>query len=272
MNQLPERVYLPGDAFPRSRSSWILPIAAGLALGCGFLWLISVQQNRRAIALRDGGEEIVVRQDGGIPALGHLPPELTRAISKTVSSGKVELSPELSMIRSSDSTLAGANSSGQTLAVISPVGTLVEAVPTFRWRPDPSANGYRVNLVAKNNGQLLSSPMLGGRTTTWRPNEGLRPGQEYEWEVEALHDGEMIAKAPAPPAAEARFAVLPNENRMAIDKLRTQFGHSHLVMGIVYALAGLLDQARDELELLAQENPTSDLPKKLIASLTNRTH
>jgi len=41
------------------------------------------------------------------------------------------------------------------------------------------------------------------------------------------------------------------------------------VMGEAYAQFGLVEQAREEFESLAQENPRSELPRKMIASLTN---
>jgi hypothetical protein len=96
----------------------------------------------------------------------------------------------------------------------------------------------------------------------------LRPDKTFAWEVEALHDGDTIAKAPAPPAPEARFAILPNEKREGLGKLRQKFGRSHFVMGLADAEAGLLQPAREEFEALARENPSSDLPRKMLASLT----
>ncbi|MGH8164664.1 MAG: hypothetical protein ACREP1_10055, partial [Rhodanobacteraceae bacterium] len=73
----------------------------------------------------------------------------------------------------------------------------------------------------------------------------------------------------APPAPEARFAILPNDKRAALEKLRAKFGSSHLLMGVAYAEAGLVAEARAEFEALAEENPQSALPKKLLAGLTN---
>src|SRR5262249_19069513 len=177
---------------------------------------------------------------------------------------------EILALRSSDNTLAGPPSSAQTFKAIAPVGTVVEnPLPTFCWSTIEGADGYRVNILAKNTGQLFTSPVIDGKSSTWTPEQPLRPGQSYEWEVEALRDGAMIAKAPAPPAAEARFSILPNEKRNTMAKMQEKFGRSHLVMGLIYAEAGLVDQARTEFESLARENPESELPKKMLASLTN---
>jgi Tfp pilus assembly protein PilF len=79
----------------------------------------------------------------------------------------------------------------------------------------------------------------------------------------------MMAKAPAPPEPEARFAVLPNDKRDDLEKLRAKFGRSHLIMGLAYARTGLLAQAQSEFEQLTKENPKSELAKNLRASLAN---
>ena len=55
---------------------------------------------------------------------------------------------------------------------------------------------------------------------------------------------------------------------MWLKNLRESFGSSHLVMGVAYAKAGLLVRARAEFQALARENPGSELPKKLLASVT----
>ena len=140
--------------------------------------------------------------------------------------------------------------------------------PILRWSAKPGATGYRVNL-SKNGGEPVSSPILPANQTSWTPSENLSPNETYEWEVEALRDGELLAKAPAPPEPEARFRVLDPAARSALDQQRAKFGSSHLVMGLAYAKAGLVAEARSEFEQLAKENPESPLPQKLLAGLTN---
>jgi hypothetical protein len=115
----------------------------------------------------------------------------------------------------------------------------------------------------------VSSPLLPASATTWTPHEPLSPNETYEWEVEALKDGETLAKSPAPPEPEARFRVLDAASRIALQQVREKWGASHLVMGLAYARTGLVAEARREFEELARENPRSPLPKNLLADLTN---
>ena len=122
--------------------------------------------------------------------------------------------------------------------------------------------------MRRSGGEIVTSPSLGPDTSDWTPSQALQPGEVYEWEVEALRADELIAKAPAPPEPEARFAVLPNDKQQDLQRLRAELGKSHLLLGLAYARAGLVPEARAEFQQLVQENPRSQLPKSLLASLT----
>lgn len=270
MDELPANDYSASQAPATANSRWILPLAAGLTLGLAFLWLTTIQQNRRGITLNDSGQRLVVRPNGTIPALGALPPELQDAVRKATATGEPALAPALAPLRAANGVLAGATGKKDVFAVVAPVGTLVDTPrPTLRWQGLAEATGYRVNLAPRGGSEVVSSPLLDARATEWTPDRTLVPNETYDWEVEVLRDGEMIAKAPAPPEPEARFTVLPNDKREELEKLRQEYGRSHLVLGLVYAKAGLLPQARAEFEKLAQENPGNDLPKRLLEGLTH---
>ncbi len=268
VNRLPVCDDSLADAAP-SRSSWILPIAAGLALGFAFLWWNNLQLQSRGAALNDAGQRVVVRQDGTVPALGALPEDLRQAMEEAVSSGTIKMPPGLAALAESRGA-AKTPESASGFRVLAPMGTMVETPqPILRWTGAQGATGYRVILTAKNRREAVGSPVLGAESTSWLPTESLQANEIYEWQVEALRDGQMMTKAPAPPAPEARFAILPNEKRKELETLRATFGQSHLVMGLACARAGLLAQARSEFDALAQENPESELPKKFLTSLTN---
>ena len=80
MDDLPAHDYMPAEGAMPSRSTWILPIAAGLALGLGFLWFSTAQQDRGSVTLRDSGRKLVVKRNGSVPAVGALPVELQQAL------------------------------------------------------------------------------------------------------------------------------------------------------------------------------------------------
>ncbi|MGH8093683.1 MAG: hypothetical protein ACREIF_09450 [Chthoniobacterales bacterium] len=271
MNELPAHDYAAG-ARPRwTRGlgrAW--PLAAGLVLGCAILWLISVGHRAGAgVALIDHGKRVVVNASGEIAGLSPLPPDLQRAVHEAISSGKIERPASLGELRGPRDTLAGAPSPEGSFHVVAPVGSVVEAErPTFRWSEEPGATSYRVNLVPPGDA-VVSSPLLPASATAWTPDEPLSPNETYDWEVEALKDGETLAKSPSPPEPEARFRVLDAASRTGLQQLREKWGASHLVMGLAYARVGLVAEARRELEELVRENPQSALPKNLLTSLTN---
>lgn len=269
MNDLPPHAYSLGEMPTGSRTSWILPIAAGLALGFAFLWWNTSERNAtRGLVLRDNGRQIVIRQNGEVPAVGPLPEELQSAVRGAMSLGKASLPPLLAQLRPQAGTLAGSRGSSDHFAALAPIATVVStAQPIFRWTSEPGATGYRVNLVRRSGGEIVTSPPLGAETTEWTPSQSLQPGELYEWEVEALRADELIAKAPAPPEPEARFAVLSHDQQKELPRLRAQLGRSHLLLGLAFARLGLVPEARAEFQQLVQENPRSELPKTLLASV-----
>ena len=269
MNELPAQDHAAAQPRRLFRGpGWVLPLAAGLILGIAFLWLTTIgREKSRRIALLDQGKPLVVRQNGTIPALGDLPADLQAAVRDAVPSGKIHLPASLTELRAAGAELAGAPIRSDAFRVIAPVGTMTEN-PVLRWSAATGATGYRVNLSGSGGG-LITSPLLPANETRWTPTEILSPNETYEWEVEALRDGELLTKAPAPPEPEARFRVLDAVTMSALAEERAKFGSSHLIMGLTYAKAGLVPEARGEFEQLARENPQSPLPKKLLAGLTN---
>jgi hypothetical protein len=76
-----------------------------------------------------------------------------------------------------------------------------------------------------------------------------------------------VIKAPARPAPEARFKILNAHKAAEIEAARSRHPVSHLLLGTLYAEAGMLGEALNEFEALANENPRSDLPRKLAAKI-----
>lgn len=274
MNELPAHDY---SAAPLQRSrwgrGWALLLAAGFALGCALLWWNATGEKAGAgVALVDHGKRLIVRADGGIPALGPLPSGLQHSVKDAMSLGQVDRPTFWDDLRGPREALAGKSVPEGSFRVVAPVGSVVEMErPTFCWSSEPGATGYRVNYLPKGGGAVMSSPLLPATATSWTPNESLLPNETYEWEVEALKNGETLAKSPAPPEPEARFRVLNPASRADLQRLRAEWGASHLIMGLAYARIGLVTEARREFEELARENPQIQLPRKLLASLTTPT-
>jgi hypothetical protein len=86
----------------------------------------------------------------------------------------------------------------------------------------------------------------------------------FQWVVIAVvNDKEIIAPAPAEP--EMRFAVLSATDKKELDTLNAS--HSNLARGVFLARTGLVAEAQIEFERLVQQNPYSELPRKLLKSV-----
>jgi hypothetical protein len=185
-----------------------------------------------------------------------------------IRSGRIELDPEVAAMIGQRGTLAGPQEAESGLRVIEPVGTAVRDFrPRFRWTTAPDASGYQINVVEETSGALVASEQLPPSATEWQPREPLAAGEAYQWEVQAVRDGSVIANSPTPPDPEARFRVLTAAKLADLDEVKRASGGSHLVMGVANARAGLIDEAIREFQLLREQNPDAELPRRLLAQL-----
>jgi hypothetical protein len=84
----------------------------------------------------------------------------------------------------------------------------------------------------------------------WHPDKPLPRGGAYLWEVRAVR-GAHIERAPAATEPEARFAVLSAADAQRLATARAAMPHAPLALGILYADAGALDDAKSQLEQAA---------------------
>ena len=86
------------------------------------------------------------------------------------------------------------------------------------------------------------------------------------WQVSVTtEDGTRLA--PRPPAPEARFSILTEAEVARLQSPLELAGNSRLAVAIVYAEAGLVEEARRELEALAQEQTDPAWIERLRSSL-----
>ena len=99
------------------------------------------------------------------------------------------------------------------------------------------------------------SPSASRSTTlTWRPEAPLPSRRVLSWQVEAATpDGARTT--PEPPLAEARFTVLTPAERARVSEALATAGGSDLASAVVYAEAGLYDDADDGADPRAPRQP-----------------
>jgi hypothetical protein len=133
----------------------------------------------------------------------------------------------------------------------------------FRWKALARAQ-YQVNVYDSGYTSVGASGWM--QETQWQVSKPLRRGERYSWQVKVRRDGTDFT-VPVPPMPEARFQVLDAAGEEKISAIRSEWGDSHLVLGVAYARAGLLDEAASELRELDEQNPGSPATAALRASI-----
>lgn len=128
--------------------------------------LVSVDRNGRVMGLVDRSSERM-RQVADVLTGGHLPKpagvdELAGGLRPTLASSVPDI----------------------VSRPIEPVGTFVrDPRPTFRWRPQLGAAGYRVTVRDEHGAPVVTSGRIS--STSWQSSTALTPGRTYSWTVEA---------------------------------------------------------------------------------------
>jgi hypothetical protein len=223
------------------------------------------------LSLNDGGEEVAVDGRGNLNGLESLPSSVRQAVRRSIQSQRAQTPPMLAAIAEGDAGVLMSGSAeftnnGVPFALVEPVGKVIrESRPTLRWRPLAGAKRYTVAVVDAKFSVVAQSPRL--TATAWALDKTLPRGTNYTWQVTAIRaDGSEVV-SPISPAPQARFRVMDKSAFDEVTRLEQAGVRSHLARGVIYAGAGLLDEARAEFEALIKENPRSQLARKLLDSV-----
>jgi len=217
------------------------------------------------LTLNDGSEKITLDAQGNFTGLEALSPADMRLVKSALQTGKV-LTPEtLKELRDSAGARMGDAGGKATFEVLGPVGRVVVGVrPTFRWRSLSGAISYRVTITdpALDYKEIAASRALDD--VKWTVDRALERGRLYAWQVIA-HTGSGDVKAPE--AAEAKFKVLDQSTADDLARARKVYAGRPLVLGLLYAEAGLLDEAEREFLAMVAANPQSPIAKSLLGEV-----
>jgi putative zinc finger protein len=200
-------------------------------------------------------------------AIGALPTKERAEIREAISQQSIRTPAVLAGLRGPSETLLGASHEDASFEVLHPLGEMVlDANPLFRWQPQTGATSYSVVIFDPSLNPVQSSPAL--TTTQWSAEQALQRGRTYLWQVTAkLRNGQKIS-SPRPPSPEAKFRVLDQEKADELMRFRAAHQDAHLVLGIVYAEAGILEQAEHELALIPENNPEHGAAQNLLKSIS----
>jgi hypothetical protein len=210
--------------------------------------------------LNDGGRELTLDQQGKLAGADNLPPAYQNLVTKALSTQRIDRSAALQGLTRASSSLMGSGDPNNQFSLIDPAGdVLLTNQPTFRWNAMEGANGYVVEVYDPQFKLVASSPQQTGLSWTTT----LARGNVYSWQVKAIKDGAEVT-APRPPAPQAKFRVVDEAKANELARARRSFRSSHLTLGLLYADAGLLDEAEREFRLLRNANPNSELARNLL--------
>jgi hypothetical protein len=127
--------------------------------------------------------------------------------------------------------------------VLEPEGIVIESdQPHFTW--PRFAHATFVVSVFEDSKPVAESGKIA--VNSWMPAKTLPRGKTYTWQVE-VQRGDDISIVPAPPLPPAMFRVVDAATLRDIDEAKRRFPDDHLLLGVLYAKAGLQRKAIDEL-------------------------
>ncbi|HEY7213839.1 MAG TPA: zf-HC2 domain-containing protein [Thermoanaerobaculia bacterium] len=250
---------------PAALALWaaLLLLVAGL-----IVWLATLRrdvESLRAEVRTLRREEIpAAPRAAGLAGLEALPADLRGAVSAALRDGRLARPAQIADLLGSGTVLRG-SAAATGFVLQSPIATAVlDGRPTFRWSPLPGGESYRVMVFDRDFNPVAESGEIAG--TEWIPERSLPPGSAYSWQVKARRRGTEVT-APGPTSPEALFRVLAADEAAAVRSAARAAGSSRLVLGVLYARAGLLDDAERELAAAAGEGPQPATARRLLDSV-----
>jgi len=220
-----------------------------------------VVSSARVVAdLIDDGHHVTLDSDDKLAGLESASMQRQSEVASVLKDGRVRTPSFLVDLKGRSGKLMGAGS--EPYGLLNPVATAVESrTPTFHWRAIEGAQSYELAIYDSDSQKVVASGQL--TETSWTASTPLERGRTYSWQVRANKDGAEILMPP-PAAAEAKFRVIDQSSLQEIQLARKSHPSSHLMLGIVYAESGLLDQSEHEFQKLLAANPESPVAHSLL--------
>jgi anti-sigma factor RsiW len=200
--------------------------------------------------------------------LAALPDDVRSAVSEAIQHGKLQLPTDATGLRGHAQPHSGAPGANTGFALLGPFGEAIsETRPEFSWQPLPGAIRYSVVIVDVGLHPVQRSPSL--RKTVWRPRRPLRRGRTYLWQVTATLRGGSKVVASEPSPSETLLRIVPLKLADEIAHFRRGHEEAHLVLGALYAQAGMLTESADELRKVPPGDSSYDTAQTLLKSLSS---
>ena len=218
-----------------------------------------------AVEIKDGGGLVAIDAKGDLRGLDSLPAEYRQGVKKVLKTGQVSLPPVIAQLRGGSETIMSGNTDKPGFSLLSPIGIVVETNrPTFRWKKFSDAIEYEVS-VSDVRGEVIERKTVSDNN--WQPATSLARGRVYQWQVRAITKDGREVKSPPVGQPDAKFSILDQNQFDELERARKAYSTSHLVLGTIYAKAGLVKEARHEFRALLAANPESRISRRILRSL-----
>ncbi len=215
------------------------------------------------VELNDDGRRITLDIQGNLAGL-QAAPNVERLVKEALRSGRVKTDTAWVGAGGKPGVLMGDPASPE-FRLLSPINLVLKTDrPSFHWKGLEGVATFQVTIFDEALNKVAESQSL--TTTEWTVTRPLARGQTFVWQVRASANQREIV-APAAGSSRARFKVLEQAKDEEIARARKTFANSHLLMGILYADAGLLDDAEREFRALRNANPQSPVARSLLQSI-----
>jgi hypothetical protein len=168
--------------------------------------------------------------------------EWQKLVADTLRNGRLEIPPDIPAVAADDAYRDVAQDRG-VRTTVTPSGMVIDELqPTFHWS-GPDADDYEV-AVYENGTEVVRSKRQ--TSTAWTSPRALERGKSYRWQVIA-RKGSRSFIIPSPLAPPAVFRILDARQHDELARAAKQHPNDDLLLGILYARAGILDRARAHL-------------------------
>ena len=189
--------------------------------------------------------------------------EGTQGIETELLAADLRMPDVIDIFDRSQVVLRGDGDKGVSFTITGPYSTVIsDDRPTFRWTSLSGASHYTVSVYDTNLNLIKTSEPL--TDTQWAIPNQLERGVIYTWVVTAIKDGKEVL-APTLPA-RAEFKIIEKSELIKLNSRVRQI-QSAAARGVLYARAGLLDDAEQQLRVHLSLHPADETAMNLLRTI-----